>query len=359
MDPLRFVLVCIAGWMNREQQKEIEYLRAENRVLRTKVPGKRLRFTQAQRNLLASKAKGIRFSRLEELANAITPETLTRWIRSQAGMKYDSSQERGSGRPPKPKEIQNLAIQLAAENPAWGYTKIQGVLESLGHKVGRTTIRELLMSSGIAPAPDRKKGKKWKDFLRENLSVISAVDFFTVEVLTLTGFHRYSVMIVMQLATRRVNLAGVYLEPTGAWVEQVGRGLVDGFGGVLSGQKYLIHDRGTVFTEKFSMILEAGGVKTLKLPARSPNLNSHLERWNRSIREECLNHLVLFSEEGLRFAVTEFIEHFHQERPHQGLGNEIIEPQFRSASEGVKSVECRKRLGGLLKYYVPKERKAA
>ena len=166
-------------------------------------------------------------------------------------------------------------------------------------------------------------------------------------------------MIVMQLATRRVSLAGVYLEPTGAWVEQVRRGLVDGFGGVLSGQKYLIHDRGTVFTEKFSEILKAGEVKTLKLPARSPNLNSYLERWNRSIREECLNHLVLFSESSLRIAIGEYIEHFHKERPHRGLGNEIIEPQFRLTGEGGESVECRKRLGGLLKYYAPIERKAA
>jgi hypothetical protein len=124
MDPSRFILICLAGWMNREQQKEIEYLRAENRELRTKIPGKRVQFTQAQRNLLASKAKGIRFSRLKELANAVTPETLLRWIRGQAGSNYDSSLNRGSGRPPNPKEIRNLAIQLTTENPTWGYTKI-------------------------------------------------------------------------------------------------------------------------------------------------------------------------------------------------------------------------------------------
>ena len=104
-----------------------------------------------------------------------------------------------------------------------------------------------------------------------------------------------------------VCMAGVYLEPTGAWVKQVGRGLLDRFGGVLAGRKYLIHDRGTVFSEKFSEILKADEVKTLKLPARSLSLNSHLEKWNRSIREE---------------------------RPHQRLGNEIIEPQFRPLSEG-------------------------
>ena len=195
-------------------------------MLRAKIPGKRVRFTQAQRNLLASKAKGIRFSRLKELANAITTETLLRWIRS----KYDSSAKRERGRPTIPKEMRDLAIQLAKENSTWGYTKVQGVLKSLGHKSGRTPIRELLVGSGIVPAPDRRKGKKWEDFLRENQSGISAVDFLTVEILTLTGFLRYLVMIVMRLATRRVTLAGIYLEPNGLWVEQVGRGLVGGFG---------------------------------------------------------------------------------------------------------------------------------
>jgi hypothetical protein len=174
-----------------------------------------------------------------------------------------SSLKRGPGRPTNPKEMWDLAIQLATDNSTWGYTKIQGVLKSLGHRIGRTTIRELFSSSGIAPAPDRKKGKKWKDFLRENLSVISAVDFFTVEVLTLTGFQRYSVMIVMQLATRRVSLA------------------------------------------------------------------------------------------------EEYLERFHKERPHQGLDNEIIEPVFQPPIERREIVECRKRLVGLLKYYTPKERKAA
>lgn len=359
MDPLKFLIVCIAGWLNREQQKVIEYLKAENRVLRNKVPGKRLRFSQAERNLLSSKAKGICYSKLKELANAVTPETLTRWIRGQAGKKYDSSGTRRRGRPAKPKEIRDLVIRLAKENSGWGYTKIRGVLKSLGDEIGRTTISKILTDAGIPPAPDRRKGKKWKAFLRENMSVLSAVDFFTVELPTVLGFQRFTVMMVMQLGTRKVHLAGIREEPNGAWVEQVGRGLVDGFGGVLAGQKYLIHDRATVFTEKFSAILKGGGVRTLKLPARSPNLNSHLERWIRSIREECLDHLVLFGEGSLRYAITEYIEHFHKERPHQGLGNKIIEPRFESPNEGGEPVECRPRLGGLLKYYVPGERRAA
>ena len=140
------------------------------------------------------------------------------------------------------------------------------------------------------------------------------------------------------------------LEPTGRWMEQVARGLVDGFGGALAGQRYLIHDRGAVFTEKFGAVLAACGVAGLKLPARSPNLNAHLERWIKGIREECLNHLILFSEGALRRAIENYVVHFHHERPHQGLGNKILAPEFENGSRAGE-MKCRKRLGGLLKYY--------
>ena len=105
-----------------------------------------------------------------------------------------------------------------------------------------------------------------------------------------------------------------------------------------------------LFTEKFRIILGACGVETLKLPARSPNLNAHVERWIRGIRGECLDHLILFSQSALRTAIEQYVTHFHQERPHQGLGNKIIEPEFDNPNRAGK-VQCRKRLGGLLKYY--------
>jgi putative transposase len=157
-------------------------------------------------------------------------------------------------------------------------------------------------------------------------------------------------MVIMELSMRRVTIAGIIAEPTGQWVEQVARGLVNGFGGVLAGQKYLIHDRGAAFTEKFRSILGACGIETLKLPARAPNLNSHVERWIRGIRGDCLDHLIWFSESALRKTVEQYVIHFHQERPHQGLGNKIIEAEFEKLN-GAGEVQCRKRLGGLLKYY--------
>jgi len=322
------------------------------------LPKKRFSFTQSQRLTLAQRAKVIGFSRLKEIATVATPETLMNWIRSQIATKYDGSSKRGVGRPGTAKKTKDLVIKLAGENPGWGYSKILGAAKSLGYDIGRTTIREILSKAGILPAPERRRGKSWKSLLKANWSVMAAADFFTVELLTPFGFQRCAVLMVMHLATRRVHVAGIVPEPTGKWVEQVGRGLVDGFGGFLNGKKYLLHDRSSVYTERFSTILEACGVKTKKLPARSPNLNAHLERWIRGLREECLNHLVLMSQRALREAVENYVQHFHQERPHQGLENKITSPQFE-ASEPVASIGCRKRLGGLLKYYYPNEVKAA
>jgi len=354
MNPLQFVLVCIAGWMNLDQQCVIEYLHAENRVLREMIPKKRLRFTQQQRLRLAQSAKAIRFSRLKEIATAVTPETLMNWIRTQIGKKYDGSSKRGVGRPGTNQKARNLVVKLAKENPSWGYSKILGVAKSLGYVIGRTTIREILLKAGIQPAPERRRGKSWKSFLKTNWSVMAATDFFTVELLTPICFQRYSVMMVMHLATRRVHLAGIVLEPTGAWVDQIGRGL----GGFLNGQKYLLHDRSPVFTEKFSTILDACGVKTKKLPALSPNLNAHMERWIRGLRDDCLNHLVLMSERALRETLEHYVEHFHHERPHQGMENKVISPHFNAAGP-VTEIRCRRRLGGLLNYYHPNDLKAA
>ena len=133
----------------------------------------------------------------------------------------------------------------------------------MGHEIGLTIIREILRAVGLAPAPERSKSRTWKQFLKTHWSVLSAADFFTVEVLSLGGLQRYSALVIMELCTRRVWIGGIIAEPTAKWMEQVTRGLVDGFGGVLAGKRYLIHDRGAVFSEKFGAILSACGVEAV------------------------------------------------------------------------------------------------
>ena len=122
--------------------------------------------------------------------------------------------------------------------------------------------------------------------------------------------------------------------------------------GFLERCRYLIHDRDTKFTDSFRAIVKSSDVEPLKLPARSPNLNAYAERWVQSVKEEALSKLILFGEAYLRRALSEYLVHFHRERNHQGKGNVLLFPLTRqSGPSSERSVRCRERLGGLLKYY--------
>jgi putative transposase len=353
MEAMKMLLLMMAGWMNRQQQDVIDYLQEEIRTLKEQLEqqsDKRLKFTDAQRSRLARKAKRIRYRRLKEVANLVTPQTLLAWHRRLIAKKYDSSgKRRRVGRPPTKEDIRCLVVRMAEENRGWGYTRIRGALANLGHEIGRGTIAGILKESGMEPAPERGRKTTWAEFLRTHWELLDATDFFTVEVWTLGGLVRYHVLFVIHLSSREVNIAGIIPEPDGAWMKQVARNLTDCLEGFLSGRRYLIHDRSTLFTREFQMILESGGVKSVRLPVRSPNLNAYAERFVRTIKEECLERMILIGEGSLRRAVDQFCEHYHRERNHQGLGNTIIEPEFSSTRGG--EVGCRERLGGLLRYY--------
>ena len=242
---------------------------------------------------------------------------------------------------------------MAQENRSWGYTRIQGAQANLRHEVGRGTIAKILRQAGIEPAPGRRKGMTWKEFLKTQWKVMAATDFFTAEVWTPKGLIRYHVLFVIRLMTREVHIAGIVPEPGEDWMSQVARNLTDESEGFLRGSRYLIHDRATVFTEQFRAILKSAGVEALRLPARSPNLNAFAERFVRSIKESCLDQLILFGESSLHRATSEFVLHYHRERNHQGLENKIIRPDFTEfPTHG--TIHCRKRLGGLLRYYYRK-----
>jgi putative transposase len=346
--PLQFLILTLAGWMNRSQQDVIDYLGEENRVLREQLGDKRLRFTESQRRRLAVRARNLRRRSLAGLDPIVTPDTLLRWYRNLVARKYDGSLARTPGRPRTPVDIERLIVRMAGENSRWGYTRIQGALRNLGHEVGRNTIKRILADHGIQPASVRQSGMSWETFLKSHFGVIAAADFFTVEVLTRAGLVRYLVLFVIDLRSRRVRIAGLAPTPDGRWMRQAARNLTDGYDGFLAGHRYLVHDRDPLFTAEFRGILASSGVRAVKLPARSPNLNACAERFVRSIREECLSRVVPLGERHLRWLVTEYVEHYHLERNHQGLGNKLIDGP---AQEGRGRVECRERLGGVLNYY--------
>jgi len=216
--------------------------------------------------------------------------------------------------------------------------------------VGRTTIANILKENGIDPAPERGTRLTWSQFLKTHWSVLAAADFFTVEVWGHRGLVTFYVFFVIELATRRIEIVGITPGPNEAWMMQIGRNLTDPFDGFLEEKRYLILDRDTKYSAAFRDLLKHAGIDVVRLPPRSPNLNAYAERFVRSIKDECVNRMIFFGERSLRKATREFADHYHAERNHQGLDNQLIEPSGvapRSRGE----IQRRERLGGMLRFY--------
>jgi putative transposase len=295
------------------------------------------------------KGKTLGRQRLADVAGIVTPDAILRWYRLLIANKYAGSQKRGPGRPRTNPDRAALIVRMAQENPTWGYTRIRGGLQHLGYCIARNTIKAILKNHGIEPAPDRRTKTSWKTFLAAHWDGLAATDFFTVEVLTLRGLVRYVVFFVMKLKTRTGEIAGITRQPDESWMTQIARNLTDPHDGFLRDVHHLILDRDPLYTAAFQGLLRDSGVTLVRLPARSPNLNAFAERFVESIRAECLARIVPLGEGHLRAAVRAFIDHYHAERPHQGLGNTLIATKTRDVGHG--PVRCCERLGGVLKFY--------
>jgi transposase InsO family protein len=239
---------------------------------------------------------------------------------------------------------------MAEENRDWGYRRILGALSNLGYPIARGTVANILKQHGIEPAPERKRKTTWKEFLSRHWELIVAADFFTIEAWNRNGLQRFMVLFFIELSTRKVEIAGIAPAANGLWMSQIARNLTAADEGILSGKRYLIHDRDPLFTAEFLNMLAAAGIKSVKLPPRSPNLNAYAERFVRSIKESCLERMIFFGEGSLRKGIHEFVAHYHGERNHQGLGNRLIIPDESHACNG-GAIRRRERLGGMLNYY--------
>ena len=278
-DALRFLILTAAGWVNRHQEDVIDYLREENRILREQLGPRPLRLTDAQRRRLAVRGQKLGRRILAQVAGIVTPDTILRWYRRLIARKYDGSARRRRGRPITPREVADLVVRMAVENPPWGYTRIRGALANLGHDIAPNTVKRILHDHGIEPAPERARRTPWKAFLQAHWDGLAACDLFTVEVLTLAGLKRYLVFFVIELETRRVTIAGIHPQPYGAWMERLARNLTDPVEGCLRTASHLIHDRDPLYTRVFGEILTGGGVQPIRLPPKSPSLNAYAERF--------------------------------------------------------------------------------
>jgi transposase InsO family protein len=245
--------------------------------------------------------------------------------------------------------IVDLILRMALENRSWGYTRIRGALGNLGHQVGRGTIANILREHGIEPAPERDRHTRWSTFLKAHWECLTATDFLSVEVCTIKGLVTYYILFFIDIASRSVHIAGITPHPDNRWMTQIARNVTDVEGGFLRGTRHLILDRDTKYTDEFCKVLLREGIDLIRLPPRSPNLNAFAERFVRSMKSECLNRMIFFGRASLQHAITHFMAHYHTERNHQGLANQLLRAAPVVAPS--QSLHRRQRLGGMLNYY--------
>ena len=285
------------------QTAEILILRHQLSVLQRQQP-LRPHLTWADRALLAALLSVIPKAQRQGLRRLVTPDTILRWHRDVVRRRWAARSRRGrTGRPATRRNVRALVLRLARENPEWGYRRIHGELAGLGVKVAASTVWQILKASGIDPAPLRRTGPTWQQFLRSQAEAILACDFFTAD---LPGGTQAYVLTVIEHATRRIRILGVTLHPTGGWTTQQARNLLMDLG-----------DRGSYFTAAFDAVLAGAGIRTVLCNVQTPRMNAIAERRIGGCRRELLDRTLIWNQSHLRQILRDYENHHNQHRPHR------------------------------------------
>src|SRR4051812_24012294 len=276
----------------------------------------------------------------------VTPATLSWWHRELIARRWTYPHAR-PGRPPVNKQIRELVLRLATENPTWGHRRVHGELVGLGYRVAASTVWKILNKAGVDPAP-RRSGPTWNQFLTAQAHTILSCDFFTVDTVLL---KRIYVLFFLELATRQVHIVGVTAHPTGAWVAQQARNLLMDLDHRVTGLRFLLRDRDAKFTTVFDAAFAAEGIDVIKTPPQAPRANAFAERWVGTVRRECTDQMLIVGERHLAAVLGEYTAHYNAHRPHRSLGQRP--PQPRSHVSHVTAAKVRRRpiLDGLINEY--------
>jgi transposase InsO family protein len=339
----RVLRLAAGGSRMAELEVENLVLRHQLAVLGRSAPRRPL-FRRRDRALLAAASRFLPRDRWGVFF--VSPKTLVRWHGELVRRKWSYQRRRG-GRPPIDPGVRQLVLRLGRENPRWGCVRIQGELRKLGIQVGATTIRAILRAAGVGPSP-RRDGPSWSEFLRAQAQGIIACDFFTVETIWLQTLY---VLFWIEHGSRRVRLAGVTANPDCVWVTQQARNLA--VEERLGATRFLIHDRDAKFCGPFDAIFASEGVRVIETPLRAPRANAIAERWVRSVRSECLDHLLILGRRHLEHVLREYALHYNAERPHRSLAlaAPAREPPLPTDASAPVDIRRRDVLGGVIHEY--------
>ncbi|MBL9000786.1 MAG: transposase [Phycisphaerae bacterium] len=349
-NPFLRLLRVLAGAGHDDLRRQVQYLKAENEVLRSKIAGP-VRVTATERSRLARLAKPLG-SALRAIVSIAQPETVMRWIR-EADRKRPKKRPgvRRAGRPRTPEDVRRVVLRIARET-GWGYTRILGELKKLHIKVSRSTVVNILREAGLPTAPERGE-RTWEEFIASHAKTLWACDFVQQRVLTPRGFRDAVLLVFVNVATRRAIATTSTEHPDAAWVAEQVAQFKAASGARGTACRVLTRDRDQKFGKAFDGALRAKGITPVRLPHCAPNLNAHVERFIQTLQNECLDRFIVCGREHLDHLMAEFIEHYNAERPHSSIGHRP--PAGRAPPLRIGGhdgpIRCRTRLGGVLRHY--------
>ena len=348
------LLFLIAQSTHQMLARQLEFVMAENKMLRERVPRKQIRLRESERGRLMKLGEalgpGVRY-----LITVVHYSTYRRWIRTAEGREPVAS---GRGRPPTAEAMRELILRIAKEMGC-GYTKVIGELKKLGIRPpSRTTVKKIMREGNLDPGPRRGPGS-WDEFLKIHADTLWQIDFFSKHIWTARGLRQYFVLVFLHVGSRKVFVTEATRNPNTAWMQRQAKVFLQYAEQESLGVGIVMRDNDGKFMDEFDEIIEDGtGPRIVRIAVRAPNQNAFIERWVQSIKHECLDHFIVFGEDHFNYLITEYVEYYMTERPHQGLDNRLIDQasleDFELSLDDKPpdvAIHCRERLGGLLRHY--------
>jgi putative transposase len=343
-------LTMLANATHRELARQVQYLKVENEILRSKLP-KRITVTPTERRQLVRFGKRLG-STIGKLIGIVSPRTFARWL-------VDDRRKRPPVKRGRPRlvPLRDLVIMVARQT-GFGYAKVYGEVKKLTRrKFSWQFVRKVMREEGFDTGPKRGAGT-WDDFLTRHARTLWQCDFFSKKVFTIAGIRQYFLLAFIHIGTRRVFVTEATRNPTEQWcrvqaAEFCRHAQTNGLTA-----EFVYYDRDSKYGRAFDSELARHGVKGRRIAPQSPNMQAFIERWVQSIKVECLDHFLVFGEKHLNHLVAEWVRYYLRHRPHQGIGNTLLAevpapPEDVPKPSHVRSVKI---LGGLIKSF---ERKAA